>query len=152
MSKKIVVVSGGFDPIHVGHLRMMKEAAEYGNLIVIINSDSWLKRKKEYVFMPWQERAEIISALSCVTGVIEAKDADDSVCETLKELKPDIFANGGDRIKLNTPESNLCEELGIELKWNVGGDKIRSSSRIIRDATNRKRILDHNRYRKETAY
>ena len=152
MDKKIVVVSGGFDPIHVGHLRMMKEAAEYGNLIVIINSDSWLERKKEYVFMPWQERAEIISALSCVTGVIEAKDADDSVCETLKELKPDIFANGGDRENVNTPEARFCRENNIEMIWGVGGGKIQSSSTMVKEVTQKKRSKDLERYRRQIAF
>jgi len=151
MSEKIVVVSGGFDPIHVGHLRMMKEAAEHGKLIVVINSDAWLKRKKGYVFMPWEERAELISALSCVDKVIEAKDDDRTVCETLKELRPDIFANGGDRGVNTTPEAKLCEELGIELMWNIGGGKVRSSSKLVREISIKKSKLDRKRFRKEMA-
>jgi len=151
MSEKIVVVSGGFDPIHVGHLRMMKEAAEHGKLTVVINSDAWLKRKKGYVFMPWEERAELISALSCVDKVIEAKDDDRTVCETLKELRPDIFANGGDRGVNTTPEAKLCEELGIELIWNIGGGKVRSSSKLVREISIKKSKLDRKRFRKEMA-
>jgi len=151
MSEKIVVVSGGFDPIHVGHLRMMKEAAEHGKLTVVINSDAWLKRKKGYVFMPWEERAELISALSCVDKVIEAKDDDRTVCETLKELRPDIFANGGDRGVNTTPEAKLCEELGIELIWNIGGSKVRSSSKLVREISIKKSKLDRKRFRKEMA-
>jgi len=151
MSEKIVVVSGGFDPIHVGHLRMMKEAAEHGKLTVVINSDAWLKRKKGYVFMPWEERAELISALSCVDRVIEAKDDDRTVCETLKELRPDIFANGGDRGVNTTPEAKLCEELGIELIWNIGGGKVRSSSKLVREISIKKSKLDRKRFRKEMA-
>tara|TARA_Y100000296_G_C5097678_1_gene218235 strand:- start:224 stop:682 length:459 start_codon:yes stop_codon:yes gene_type:complete len=151
MSEKIVVVSGGFDPIHVGHLRMMKEAAEHGKLTVVINSDAWLKRKKGYVFMPWEERAELISALSCVDKVIEAKDDDRTVCETLKELRPDIFANGGDRGVNTTPEAKLCEELGIELMWNIGGGKVRSSSKLVREISIKKSKLDRKRFRKEMA-
>lgn len=151
MSEKIVVVSGGFDPIHVGHLRMMKEAAEHGKLTVVINSDAWLKRKKGYVFMPWEERAELISALSCVDKVIEAKDDDRTVCETLKELRPDIFANGGDRGVNTTPEAKLCEELGIELMWSIGGAKVRSSSKLVREISIKKSKLDRKRFRKEMA-
>ena len=151
MSEKIVVVSGGFDPIHVGHLRMMKEAAEHGKLTVVINSDAWLKRKKGYVFMPWEERAELISALSCVDKVIEAKDDDRTVCETLKELRPDIFANGGDRGVNTTPEAKLCEELGIELMWNIGGGKVRSSSNLVKEISIKKSKLDRKKFRKEMA-
>ena len=104
MSKKSIAVSGGFDPLHVGHLRMMQEAAQHGNLIVIMNSDEWLLRKKSYVFMPWEERAEIIKAYDFVSEVVMAKDEDRTVVQSLEEIKPDIFANGGDREKVNTPE------------------------------------------------
>ena len=151
MSEKIVAVSGGFDPIHVGHLRMMKQAASHGKLTVIINSDDWLIRKKGYVFMPWRERAELISELSCVDCVVEAKDDDRTVCETLKELRPDIFANGGDRGSHTTPEAHLCEELGIELIYDVGGDKIRSSSILVKEVTEKKRKKDLERFRSQLA-
>ena len=149
MSEKIVAVSGGFDPIHIGHLRMMKEAAEHGKLTVIINSDAWLKRKKGYVFMPWDERAELITALACVDRVIEAKDEDRTVRETLRELQPDIFANGGDRKNNTTPEIKLCKELGIELIWNVGGGKIRSSSKLVKEIAIKKSTLERERFLRE---
>ena len=149
MSEKIVAVSGGFDPIHIGHLRMMKEAAEHGKLTVIINSDAWLKRKKGYVFMPWEERAELISALACVDNVIQAKDDDRTVCESLREINPDIFANGGDRGVNTTPEARLCEELGIELIWNVGGGKIRSSSDLVKEIAIKKSMLERERFIRE---
>ena len=151
MSEKIVAVSGGFDPIHIGHLRMMQEAAEHGKLTVIINSDAWLRRKKGYVFMPWDERAELISALACVDNVIQANDDDRTVCETLKELRPDIFANGGDRGVNTTPEAKLCEELDIELMWNIGGGKVRSSSNLVREISMKKSKLDRKRFREELA-
>jgi cytidyltransferase-like protein len=129
---KIVAVSGGFDPIHVGHVRMIKQAAELGDVIVIANSDDWLNRKKGYIFMPWQERAEILQNIKGVIAVYEAKDSDNSVCESLKNLKPDIFANGGDRKNDNVPEVKLCHELGIDLVWNIGGGKIQSSSELVK--------------------
>ena len=131
MRKKTVAVSGGFDPIHVGHIRMIREAAEHGDVIVIANSDSWLMRKKGYVFMPWSERAEIIRNIKGVTAVFEADDDDNTVTESLLKLKPDIFANGGDRKTNNTPEMEVCDELGIEMIWNVGGGKIQSSSELV---------------------
>ena len=151
MSEKIIVVSGGFDPIHIGHLRMMKEAANHGKLTVIINSDDWLKRKKGYVFMPFEERAELISELSCVNNVVMAKDDDRTVCESLRELQPDIFANGGDRGASTTPEARLCKELGIELIYDVGGDKVRSSSKLVKEVTEKKRKKDLERFRSQMA-
>ena len=129
--RKIVAISGGFDPVHVGHVRMIKAAAKLGDVIIITNSDEWLKRKKGYVFMPWIERQEILAEFKGVIDVIEAWDEDDTVCKTLERVKPDIFANGGDRKGDNTPEVELCIDLGIELAWNVGGDKIQSSSDLV---------------------
>ena len=131
MRKKTVAVSGGFDPIHVGHVRMIREAAEHGDVIVIANSDEWLLRKKGYVFMPWKERAEIIQSFKGVTAVFQADDDDDTVTESLLRLKPDIFANGGDRKQQNTPEMKVCDDIGIEMLWNVGGEKIQSSSELV---------------------
>ena len=124
MSKKSIVVSGGFDPLHVGHLRMMREAAVYGKLTVIINSDDWLLRKKGYIFMPWEERAEIIGAYNFVEQVVEAKDDDRTVVESLRELMPDIFANGGDRLNNNTPEAIFCKENNItrDGDWSIEND------------------------------
>ena len=129
--RKIVAISGGFDPVHVGHVRMIKESAKLGDVIIITNSDAWLKRKKGYVFMPWEERQEILAEFKGVIDVIEAWDEDDTVCKTLERVKPDIFANGGDRKGDNTPEVDLCMKLDIVLVWNVGGDKIQSSSELV---------------------
>ena len=97
-----VAVSGGFDPIHKGHIRMIREAAEHGYVIIIANSDEWLMRKKGYIFMPFEERAEILNAIKGVAGVYKALDDDDTVCENLKRLKPDAFANpvGGSKSRL----------------------------------------------------
>ena len=132
MERKIVAVSGGFDPIHVGHVRMIRGAAELGDVIVIANSDDWLLRKKGYTFMNWQERAEILQSIKGVVAVYEAKYEDDSVCASLKALTPDIFANGGDRKEGNIPEYRLCEDLGIEMKFGIGGtDKPQSSSWLV---------------------
>lgn len=134
--KKIVCVSGGFDPIHVGHVRMIQEAAALGDeLVVIINNDHWLMKKKGYVFMPQDQRREIIEAIKGVTRVVftshEVNDEDRSVCRELRAIKPHIFANGGDRKPDGDPipEVLVCDELGIEMVYNVGqGGKVQSSS------------------------
>ena len=144
---KTVVVSGGFDPLHVGHLRMIKEAAQYGDLTVVLNTDEWLLRKKGYVFMPWEERAEIIEAYDFVSRVVPAKDDDKTVVENLKDIKPDIFANGGDRRGENTPEVKVCNDYGIEMIWNVGGGKIQSSSEMVKEVTDKKRLKDLEKWR-----
>ena len=129
--RKVIAVSGGFDPIHVGHVRMIQAAAAMGDVVVIANSDEWLKRKKGYAFMPFEERAEIISALQGVIAVVKAEDSDNTVCQSIIEIKPDVFANGGDRKPGNTPEGDVCAELGIAMAWNVGGEKIQSSSWLV---------------------
>jgi len=128
---KRIAVSGGFDPIHIGHVRMIQEASKYGNVVVIANSDEWLLRKKGYVFMPFDERSEILMSIKGVTEVYQAYDDDNTVCMSLRGIKLDAFANGGDRKEDNTPEMDVCKELGIEMLWNVGGGKIQSSSTLV---------------------
>lgn len=129
-----ICLSGGFDPIHVGHLRMLKEATKYGQVTVIVNSDEWLQRKKGFIFMPFEERCEILEGLECVTRTVLADDDDNTVCKTLKRLKPDYFGNGGDRKTENTPEIDLCAKEGIQLVWALGGGKIQSSSDLVKDS------------------
>lgn len=138
---KTICVSGGFDPIHVGHLRMFQEARELGDrLVVIVNNDNWLNVKKGYNFMSQEDRKEIILGFSCVDEVAltnhSQNTTDMSVCEELRLIKPDVFANGGDRKADNIPEYRLCEELGIEMVFNIGGDKIRSSSELVSKGKN----------------
>ena len=134
MKKKTICVSGGFDPVHIGHLRMIQEASKHGHVIVIVNSDEWLMRKKGYIFMPFSERCEILEGFAATGETTYVDDADNTVCEALLRVKPDCFANGGDRKNNNTPEMDVCAALGIELLWNVGGGKIQSSSTLVNDA------------------
>ena len=129
-----ICISGGFDPVHVGHLRMICEAAQFGKLIVIVNSDEWLMRKKGYIFMPFDERCEILKGFRGVAETVHVDDSDGTVCEALRRLKPTYFANGGDRKSTNTPEMELCEHLGIKLLWYVGGGKVQSSSTLVDSA------------------
>ena len=137
-----VAVSGGFDPIHIGHVEMIEEAKALGDkLIVIVNNDNWLKLKKGFAFMPESERLAIVKALRAVDEVMltehTAEDTDMSVCRDLEKLKPDIFANGGDRKPdgVPVPEVELCERLGIKMVYNVGkSGKIQSSSELVKKA------------------
>ncbi len=135
----VVAVSGGFDPLHIGHVRLFQEARKLGDeLVVILNNDSWLLKKKGYVFMPQEERKEILEALESVDRVIitnhQPNPEDMSVCAELLELKPHIFANGGDRREDNVPEVLVCNEMGCKMVFNVGeGGKVQSSSQLAED-------------------
>ena len=130
-SYETVAVSGGMDPVHKGHVRMIQEAAQFGEVIVILNSDEWLMRKKGFVFMTWEERAEILESIKGVRKVVRVDDSDGSVCEALRRENSTYFANGGDRTNKNTPEMEVCTELGISMLWGVGGGKIQSSSDLV---------------------
>ncbi len=135
-----VAISGGFDPVHIGHIEMMKEAKDLGDkLVVIVNNDNWLKKKKSFAFMNEKERKAIIEAIRYVDEVIltgHKENTDDmSVCKELEALKPDIFANGGDRHPAGdpVPEVELCERLGIKMVYNIGkSGKIQSSSDLVK--------------------
>ncbi len=136
----IVAVSGGFDPLHIGHVRYLQEARALGDkLVVIMNNDNWLVLKKGYAFMPEQERKEILEAFSFVDKVVlsthEKDTTDISICTDLASLHPDIFAKGGDRVADNIPEYALCKELGIKMVFGVGyGGKVQSSSELVERA------------------
>jgi glycerol-3-phosphate cytidylyltransferase len=133
-SEVIVAVCGGFDPIHVGHIKHFREAKKLGDiLVVMLNTDDWLIKKKGYIFMSFEERKEIIESIRYVDKVTPVIDTDGAVAKTLKKLKPDIFAKGGDRTIDNIPESeiNVCERLGIKIVFGVGGGKVQSSSWLI---------------------
>lgn len=122
--------------MHVGHVRMIQAAAKLGTrLVVIANGDEFLVRKKGYAFMPVEERVEILRALRDVDEVVVAVDKDQTVCETLRLVRPDVFANGGDRRATgDIPEAAVCRELGIEMIFNVGGGKVQSSSDLVQRA------------------
>ena len=140
MSK--VLVTGGFDPIHKGHIALFKHARAYGtHLVVGLNSDEWLIRKKGRYFMDYDERKEILLSLSCVDEVISFNDDDDSSNDAIEQLiqhSPIIFCNGGDRGKDNVPEHDKywCNAR-VVFKWGIGGnDKKNSSSTLLNDYNN----------------
>ena len=132
-TKKIkVVASGYFDPIHVGHIEYLKLAKKLGDyLIVILNNDKQIKLKKGKPFMLLKDRKVILESLKFVDEVFVSIDKDESVCKSLKILKPNIFAKGGDRFIDEIPEKNICKELNIKMLDGLG-KKIRHSSELIR--------------------
>ena len=132
MSKKTtsVAVSGYFDPIHVGHLEYLEFAKKLGNkLIVIVNNNHQCALKKGKPFMDELDRVRIVKSLEMVDDVFLSIDTDKSVCKSLEEIKPDIFANGGDRAASEVPESAICRKYNIKMVDGLG-DKIRSSSSL----------------------
>ncbi len=137
MAKKqnnIVCISGGFDPLTTGHVSLINKAASFGDLIVIINSDEWLIRKKGYCFMPLEQRMHILWSLKNVTEVVLVDDSDGTVCKALRRIDPHYFANGGDRTSANPAEDAVCKELGIEQLFGIGGGKTASSSELVKAA------------------
>ena len=139
----IVLASGGFDPLHIGHVRYLKEAAKYGTLIVALNSDAWLMRKKGFVFMPWADRFEILASLSMVASVVPVDDRDGTVCEAIERVRPDVFCNGGDRTVGDPRERASCFLVGCRESFGVGGGKIQSSSHLVAAARSALHQVDH---------
>jgi len=126
----VVAVSGYFDPLHVGHLEYLEMAKELGDkLVVIVNSDKQAILKKGKPFMKEDDRLEIVASLKCVDEVFLSIDEDKSVCKSLEAIKPDIFANGGDRNLSEAPETAVMEKYNIQMVDGLG-EKIRSSSAI----------------------
>jgi len=133
---KIVCTSGGFDPIHPGHASCIIESKKYGDtLVVVVNGDSFLERKKGKAFMDVQTRCNIVSCVRNVDYVIPFEiENDQTVCEALRRIKPHIFTKGGDRVDYtNIPEWQGFQDLGIELGSQVGRPKLWSSSDFLKD-------------------
>ena len=158
--KNVIIVSGGFDPVHKGHIRMFREAANLGAQVVVgLNSDEWLTRKKGKPFMEFYERKEILEGIKYISSVVKFDGSDDTANALIHQVRTTynggifnhdyegknptgrtdyeiFFANGGDRGKGNTPEMDVCRKLDVTMLWNVGGGKIQSSSWLINGEKN----------------
>jgi cytidyltransferase-like protein len=139
--KKIILVTGGFDPLHSGHIAYFQAARQLGDMLLVgINSDAWLVRKKGAAFMPLSERAAIVDNIKCVDGIVYGFDdadgsAKDAILEVRKQFPEDtiIFANGGDRTNTNSPEMTVVDN-NLEFVFGVGGEnKMNSSSWILQE-------------------
>ena len=123
----IIVISGGFDPIHSGHIALIKDAAKFGDVIVLLNSDDWLRNKKGKEFLSFKERKIIMSSIKNVIDVISFNDSDKTCVEGIKKVITKYpnqkikFANGGDRTNSTTPEKKFCYENNIDTLWSIGG-------------------------------
>lgn len=136
---RVVLTSGGFDPLHVGHLQCIQASADIadrGILVVVVNGDSFLRNKKGYAFMDIESRVQIISAIKGVDYVVVYEDPEDmTVCKPIEVLNPSFFTKGGDRdSSTNVPEFDTCQKVGCEVIFSVGGDKIQSSSELVGEA------------------
>ena len=137
----IMVLSGGFDPLHVGHIRLLQHARDMASLVVVgINSDDWLRRKRADIQTSFEDRCQIVASIRGVTSAVGFDDTDDTAVALIKmvsRLSPGAkiaFGNGGDRTSTNVPEVDICNELDVDLVWGVGGDRVESSSGVIENA------------------
>jgi cytidyltransferase-like protein len=140
-NRRVVAVAGGFDPLHIGHIRHIVSAKSLGDfLVVILARDDQLISKKGYAFMPAEERKEILENIGAVGGVILSIDPDLGCSRTLRLIKPDIFAKGGDRVPATMPveEIDTCREIGCKITYDIGGGKIQSSSSLVSEAMSKK--------------
>jgi len=137
---KIVLVTGGFDPLHSGHIKYFEEASKLGDRLIIgLNSDAWLTRKKGRPFMRWDDRLAVIRGLKCVNGTVQFNDDDSTAKDAIRKVRLNypndtiIFANGGDRTANNIPEMNIKDD-NLEFVFGVGGEnKMNSSSWILEE-------------------
>ncbi len=141
---RVVICSGYVNPLHSGHVKYLEEASRLGDyLVMIVNSDKQVEIKGSTPFMNQDERVYIVQALRCVDLAVISKSQDGTVCSDLELIHSEsikhfengkaslVFAKGGDRIKGNVPEEQICEKLGIEIVYGVGGEKITSSSELL---------------------
>lgn len=132
----VILTCGGFDPIHVGHVRCLRDSVKLKDrfpnalFVVVANGDEFLKTKKDFVFMPEPERMEILSAIKGVDHVVRWYDGTQNCIGAIEKIKPNIFTKGGDRSSRDRiPEADICDEISCEIIYGVGGtDKPQSSS------------------------
>ena len=150
MNRPIILLSGGFDPYHDGHAKMFQQAAEIGDICVILNSDDWLVNKKGKAFMSLNQRADILNSIKNVIWIWESTTLDDVSGDiekiskhTLFEGRTIIFGKGGDRKANNTPEQAICEKLNIPIIFGLGGEKTNSSSKLLAQWQDDKYLLSN---------
>lgn len=135
INRKIILTSGGYGIIHQGHLECLQDSAKLdleALLVVVVNGDDWLRRKKGFIVMSEAERAEMVACVSGVDYVIIWDDGSPTVCGAIEKIKPTYFTKGGDRdTPTNIPEYSVCQKVGCQVVFGVGGGKIQSSSNII---------------------
>ena len=140
---KVIILSGGFDPIHIGHIKMFKAAKKMGNIVIVgVNSDLWLSRKKGKPFMLETERIEILKSIKYIDSILSFDDSDNTACDLIQKViqiyQNDnveiFFGNGGDRTSKTTPEIEFCNKNNIKMIWDIGGGKIQSSSNLIENS------------------
>ena len=136
---EIVLVSGGFDPVHSGHIKLIEDASNHGKVVVLLNSDKWLRKKKGVEFLTFKERKIIMMALKNVNDVISCGNVDETCLDGIKKAIKKYknckikFANGGDRNNKTTPEKEFCDKNNIETLFGIGGNnKSNSSSWILK--------------------
>lgn len=143
----IIIATGGFDPLHSGHIEYLKSAKKLGDILVVgLNSDEWLVRKKGKFFLEWSERASILQELKCVDKVIDFDDSDDTANDAIRKIFEEkfsgdkiIFANGGDRTNKTTPEmKEWCNKKDIIFEFGIGGFEKRNSSSLLLNRWNLK--------------
>jgi glycerol-3-phosphate cytidylyltransferase-like family protein len=126
---KVILLGGGCDPVVMGHIKLIEDAAQYGKVIWALNSDAWLKKKKGYVFMQWEERHMVLKSIRGIHDVIKVDDEDGSINKAVELIKPDFFGHGG--VEYDIPEKKLCDELGVKMVWGLGGDIKFNSNDIV---------------------
>lgn len=140
VQRQIILTSGGYGIIHQGHIECIQESAKINPealMVVIVNGDGWLFRKKGFIVMTEQERAEMVACISGVDYVIIWDDGTPTVSGAIAQIKPAYFTKGGDRnAPQNIPEYSICQKVGCQVLFGVGGDKIQSSSNIIEKIKN----------------
>ena len=135
----IILISGGFDPVHSGHIMLIQEASKFGNVVILLNSDQWLRNKKGKEFLPYKEREIIMGFFKNVIDVISFDDTDKTCIDGIRKAIRKYpnhkikFANGGDRNNHTTPtqEKTFCDNNKIETLWRIGGNTKKNSSSLI---------------------
>jgi len=143
MSEKTILVSGAFNPLHFGHLLLLREASKYGKVIVALNSDEWVRQNKGYLLFDFETRKSLLEECEYVSQVISFDDSDGDVVYALFEVRPTYFGNGGSATSHSLPkdEIRVCEYLGIEPVFNLGDNIKNIDDSELRSA--QKSIINH---------